>query len=620
MRGFVTLLCLVIGLTASSSPSFAAQAKPPQTIDELRARIATVLARNGVAGAGLALVRHDRLVWSGGVGFADRASKQPVTSETLFRVGSITKSFVALALLKLAEQGRIDLKARVADLAPELAIANRWQRESPITVAHLLEHTAGFDDMHFNETYAPLTVENMPLAEILARNPRSRVARWRPGSRFSYANPGYTVAAYLIEKASGRPWTDYVRDELLLPLGMRSAALRWSPEVDARLARGYGEGPDALPYRAIYHFPAGNLMASPRELAALVQLELARGRAGGRQLVTAASMGRMERSETNAVRGLDSDYGLGNYGETWQKVRLRGHSGGIDGFISGAYYAPAEDFGFVVLLNSTGRHVFEAMMETRALIIDYLLAGRTPAPPPPAVRVDERTLAPWVGDYRLANPRHQLFAFLERLLPGVRLQLVGGRLQLVERGGKRRTMELLPLGDGRFRMPTFSGSHIAFTHDEAGRPVLVDGGFYLVAEPSWIGPALAYGSRAVLWLLVSVLALPLAALLFARRSAAIGAGAPLMTLVSFVATPWLFLAAAQQNALGERNALTIGVCVGTIGFALSSLVTLWQALRGLGQPLPIVLKLHRVLIGLAATATTIFFAYYGVIGVRTWSY
>ena len=94
----------------------------------------------------------------------------------------------------------------------------------------------------------------MPLGEILAKNPRSRVARWRPGSRFSYANPGYTVAAYLIEKVSGRSWVDYVHDELLVPLGMTSAALRWTPEVDARLARGYVDDGAAVPYRAIYHF------------------------------------------------------------------------------------------------------------------------------------------------------------------------------------------------------------------------------------------------------------------------------------------------------------------------------------------------------------------------------
>ena len=130
-------------LLLAARPSLAAEPARPHTIDELRGRIAAVLARNGVPGAGLALVTRDRLLWSGGVGLADRAHEQPVTADTLFRVGSITKSFVSLALLQLAEDGRIDLKAPVAQLAPELTIANRWEREAPITVAHVLEHTAG---------------------------------------------------------------------------------------------------------------------------------------------------------------------------------------------------------------------------------------------------------------------------------------------------------------------------------------------------------------------------------------------------------------------------------------------------------------------------------------------
>src|SRR5690349_14096061 len=93
-------------LTIAVSRPAAADA-PPRDIDELRARIARVLLREHVPGAGIALVDGDRIVWAGGVGVADVANRRPVTADTLFRVGSITKSFVALALVKLAEQGRV---------------------------------------------------------------------------------------------------------------------------------------------------------------------------------------------------------------------------------------------------------------------------------------------------------------------------------------------------------------------------------------------------------------------------------------------------------------------------------------------------------------------------------
>src|SRR5215468_1797710 len=341
------------GLLVVVCSTVASAEAPPRTIDELRAKISGILLREGIPGAGIALIDGDQILWAGGVGVADRATGRPVTADTLFRVGSITKSFVALALVQLAEQGRIDLQAPVAALAPELAIRNRWAAVQPITVAHLLEHTAGFDDMHPNEMYAPLAAEAMPLAAVLARNPASRVARWRPGSRFSYANPGYTVAAYLIEKITGRPYEDVLARELLAPLGMTGAALRWSPEVDARLARGYADGDAPVPYAALYHRPAGNLMASPRELAALVQLALGRGRIGGRAVISPAGMARIERCETARLDAGDTSYGLGNFGDVSERVPIRGHTGGIDGFLSSYGYLPGQGTGFVLLVNST---------------------------------------------------------------------------------------------------------------------------------------------------------------------------------------------------------------------------------------------------------------------------
>ena len=122
------------------------------------------------AGAG----RGRSAVWAGGVGLADR-ERGAVTADTLFRVGSITKSFVALALVKLADEGRIDVDARVSDRA-RARHRERWADASPITVAHVLEHTAGFDDMHFNEVFAPV-------ASRACRSPRSSRATRARASR-----------------------------------------------------------------------------------------------------------------------------------------------------------------------------------------------------------------------------------------------------------------------------------------------------------------------------------------------------------------------------------------------------------------------------------------------------
>ena len=601
------------GLVAVLVWSSARAEAPPRNIDELRARIARVLLREQVPGAGIALVDRDGVQWAGGVGLADRARRTPVTADTLFRVGSITKSFVGLAFIKLAERGRVDLRARIADLAPELAIGNRWRE--PITIAHVLEHTAGFDDMHPNEMYAPLAVEAMPLAAVLAHNPASRVARWRPGSRFSYANPGYTVAAYILEKLTGRPYEEVLARELLAPLGMTGAALRWTPAVDARLARGYEDGDDPVPYRAIYHRPAGNLMASPRELAALVQLGLARGRVGGAALISPAGMARFEHGETAWLDIGDASYGLGNHGDVSERVRLRGHNGGIDGFLSSYEYAPDAGIGYVLLLNST--RSFDALIEIRHLLVEYLLAG-APVPAPPRAVVPEAELRQWEGTYRFASPRHQLFAFLDRMVLGVELSVRGGRAYLRPVRGTR-AIELVPLGRDRFRFPGTSGSHITFGRDRDGRRVFALPGGYFVEEPRSHAQAFAIVPTVCLWLLVSGLVFPLA--VFRRRvGPSPGFGWPLCATLSLLAIPKLFIAAADARVLGEPNLYTIGIFVLTLAFAVGSAASLVQALTWLPRPGSLLGKLHRLAFGLAACCATAYLGAHGIIGLRLWSY
>ncbi len=140
---------------------------------------------------------------------ADRDQRTPVTADTHFRAGSISKTFVAMALVQQYEDGEMDIEAPVSELAPSVTIDNRFS--APVTVLNLLQHTAGFDDMHFNERYNLTDPPDLPLLDVLARNPASRRVRWQPGTRMSYSNPGYAVAAAVLEQVTGRPYEDVIR-------------------------------------------------------------------------------------------------------------------------------------------------------------------------------------------------------------------------------------------------------------------------------------------------------------------------------------------------------------------------------------------------------------------------
>ena len=602
----------VLGAQTSTDPPLAVA--PPSTIDELRARISGVLLRAQVPGAGLALIDRSGAVWTGGVGIADVATQRPVTADTLFRVASITKSFVALALMILSERGRVDLNAPVSLLAPELAISNRWAAEQPITVAHLLEHTAGFDDMHFNERRGPIAIEALPLAQVLAKNPASRVARWRPGSRFSYANPGYTVAGYVIEKVTGRPYESVIERELLAPLGMTGAALRWTPAVGARLAQGYGSDGEAVPYEAWYHRPAANLMASARDLAALVQLSLGRGQYRGRTIVSPAGMARIEHGETAELDLGDASYGLGNGAYVSERALARGHDGGLPGFHSSYGYLSAQGVGFVVLLNATRSPT--ALNDIRHLLVEYLLRGRV-VPPRPRADVPEDELARWVGAYHPAAPRHQVFAFVERLQPGLEVSLDAGHLMVQTLPPRGPPVELVPLGGDRFRVSTASAGHIQFGRDREGRRVFAAGP-YFVEEPRAQILAFAWAPLILIPIFGSGWILVLRRL--RRRFPGPGPGWPLLVTAPLYAAPHLIDAAWTRGVLGECNLFTVGICAATLVFALGSAGALVESLVWLARPGRLLGKLYCLVYALAACCTTSYLAAYGVIGIRLWRY
>ena len=140
------MICLI---STASLLSAASDPVKPSTLEELRAAIQRELDEVGHGSIGVALVSKDRTIWTAGIGMADPNTYREADENTYWRLGSITKSFVGLAALILQERGMLRLTDTVAELTPEIGIRNRWDTETPVRVAHLLEHTAGFDDLRY---------------------------------------------------------------------------------------------------------------------------------------------------------------------------------------------------------------------------------------------------------------------------------------------------------------------------------------------------------------------------------------------------------------------------------------------------------------------------------------
>lgn len=599
---------VVPALDEPSLPLASVAVDAPTSIEELRQRIQVVLDREGIPGVGIALVGRDGPIWIGGVGVADLATRRPVDGDTVFRVGSITKSIVGLGAMRLAEQGKLSLDRPLDELVPDTGIVNRWQ--TPVTLAQCLEHTAGLDDMHMNELFAD--DDAMSPADALAINKRARVIRWEPGTRNAYSNVGYTLAARAIEVASGMPFDVYLKREVLVPLGMSVADFRRTPSLAARLATGYVERGRAVEYRPIAHRGAGALLASASDLAKLVQMWLVRDT----RVVSAAGLERIEHARTLPYRGTDLQYGLGNYGDVSEPARGRGHDGGIHGFLSSLRYFPDLGVGYVMLFNGT--YSFRAFVEVRSLVFAYLARGKTIVQPPMGV-----AQPPGAEFFAYASPRHQLLAFVDRALIGWRVQVRGDGLHVETPTGF--SADLVATADDGYRLPWESGTSVRFAHDRDGKPIMIVGMAYGEPAAWWLARLRAL---AILFALTLLQLSPL--LLGARLGIAALQGrrvlAPGLTVwpaiagLCLVALPWFVVEASNRLVLGERNALTIAICATTWLFAIVAGISLWAALRwtfsrerpSFGD------RLVPTLCAIAAVGIAVWAR--GLIGLQTWSY
>ncbi|HXJ07334.1 MAG TPA: serine hydrolase domain-containing protein [Candidatus Acidoferrum sp.] len=624
-------VCLSLAAVLLFLPLASAQQKEelphPSTLSELQKAMKKVLDKYHLPGAGVALVSNGNLLWCGGLGKADIASGRDVSCDTEFRVGSISKSFVALALLKLQEEGKINLEARLQDVAPEVPVKNPWQSSNPVRIVNLLEHTAGFDDMEAAEVYNFNDRYDFSLLEVFKRFQEPQDVRWPPSTRMSYSNPGFGIAGYLIEKISGEPFDRYIRETILRPIGMSNADFPFTEANRALLATPYhGDPPHALPgFPFIYLRPAGDLKASPGELAKLVQFLLRRGKAGDVQIVKPESIIRMESVETTlaAKNGLRLGYGLANYTEVTGGIVTHGHDGGIDGFISSYRYMPEQNWGYVVLLNSTQSG--QALNDLNKLAIDLLSKG-FPKLQQPAVSITPVELERFAGYYAPRAPRSQLLSFIDDLSGGLRIRVINGALTRSSLFGKQEN--LVPVGKNLFRGEKEPEATTIFFSNGTGNMGLSSQGMegFSYGERTNIAWTYARIALLLLCLVLMVTSLLFAAVWILRnlfgglkgvQHLAVRA-IPLVATLSFVVLVFCFTRLGGADS-GKLTVWTFGIFALSILFPLLSLYGLLLAVRTPTNEIHAGTRLHSLLVSLACCVVTIFIASWHLIGLRLWA-
>jgi len=385
----------------------------PTSIEELETALAEIIVESEVPAIGIAMVDENGPVLLTAIGKANIENNIDVDVESMFRIGSTSKMFVALSVLKLVEEGRLSLDDKVSDLAPEIEFENQWESTDPVRIVHLLEHTTGWDDIHLPE-YAHNDPTPATLKEGLDFHPHSRVSRWKPGSRFSYCNAGPPVAAHIIAKVTGQDFEDYVKENFFLPMGMKTMTYRLSADVVEKGVTLYDNGNTPQAYWHISVRPSGSINASSADMLKMISFFVNRGAVDGKQIISPASLERMERvgSTPAAAAGQKIGYGLHNYTSVHKNWVYRAHNGGVNGGLTELAYLPEHKLGYAFMINSGDGVAFGEISD---LIRDF----QTRELDPPVVTADvdisdeHRELA---GYYTPINSRQEVSYFLERVV------------------------------------------------------------------------------------------------------------------------------------------------------------------------------------------------------------
>ena len=326
----------------------------------------------GVPGLSIAVVKGDRVVWARGFGLVDLATSMPASTQTGYLWFSMTKIATATAIIRLAEEGRLDLDAPADEYYRAFKVVSQ---PVPVSVRHLLSHSSGLaNPVPIRWVYpasGPVPDRRAFVERLLAKN---RKLKFVPGERAAYSNLGYLVLGEVISEVSSVHYEEYVREEILVPLGMEQTGFSYPPGGEA--ATGYHSlRPPLIPlfraalprgvvgrrqgrYVALNPFyvkgPAyGGLVGSVEEAARLVLLHLNGGRVGETRLLSVASVEEMQRT---TPRGGERDFGLGWFraaGVRHERPALVEHLGGGAGFWNVMRLYPRESLGVVMMGNTT---------------------------------------------------------------------------------------------------------------------------------------------------------------------------------------------------------------------------------------------------------------------------
>lgn len=416
---------IIKSLIPSEASTQAAAMQP--WIAQLDEFVVRHMRETGAPGLTLALANRNGLIRASTFGFADKKAGLKVVPETLFEIGSVSKSFVGLALLQLREEGKLDLNKPIVEYLPWIKINSKFD---PITTHHVLSHSAGLPG-------APLLLDAL-LSELWTAYP--------PGQRFLYSNTGYNMLGFLIEALDKRPFADSIRIRLLEPMGMSASSPIITNETRKRMAIGYEPLSEGRPF-ALHgtlaeaqwvemDMAAGSIASTPADMARYISMIANRGALPKGRLISEETFNLFIKPAIESpFRGEKASYGYGLWvSDIEGHTRVR-HTGGMVAFSSSFDVDVTSGVGAFASVNA-GLRGYRPVPVTKFAVelMNASLEKKSlpKAPPPPASPTEVKNAADYVGTFKLADKKT-----LEFKAEGERLILIHkGQHIVLERAGR----------------------------------------------------------------------------------------------------------------------------------------------------------------------------------------
>jgi CubicO group peptidase (beta-lactamase class C family) len=363
------------------------------------------LDREDIAGATVAVVKDGKPLFTKGYGYADVKQKQPVTTETLFRPGSVSKLFTWTAVMQLVEQGKLDLSKDVNEYL-DFKIPEAFGQ--PISLKNILTHTAGFEDQWKDLFTADKRSPN--LGNHLKTHIPKRI--FAPGTTPAYSNYAAALAGYIVERVSGRPFNDYIQQNIFKPLGMTRStfAQPLPPELVPLMSNGYVLASDEpKEFETDGAFPAGSLTSSAADMSKFMLAHLQEGRLGGAQILKPETT-RLMHSRAFGLDPAANAMAYGFYEESRNGQRIIGHGGDTAYFHSGLELLTDAGVGIFVSYNSLGRgQIYPQMVLWDAFLNRYFPAPPLNSPTRDSAKTDANAVS---GNYMISRRSESLLKSL----------------------------------------------------------------------------------------------------------------------------------------------------------------------------------------------------------------